>query len=299
MSEKNFLSWIGFKNEEAAPVTPTGNSLERIRELESQLADLRSRKDITTLTKEEFEILATETATIIIKSAQAREAKAAALAQKVLADSSKSSKETITSADSKARQILSGAEARGRKYLETAETEANEKIASAQKEGEDFLNVKKHEALQVASSAKREADKLVSDALSEVSNYRGWLATAISESERLYRIQSQSLQAAEGAISQSRSRISNAFEKLAALQTDITTNLDSQDRPQSKVLIRAADVIAAELKEVQAVEKETAIPEVPIHKVSTPVTPRKGPVKKSVSSAATTNGKRRAATKSK
>ena len=44
MGEKNsFLSWVGFKGEE--PVEP--NSVDRIRELENQLSDLRSRRDIT------------------------------------------------------------------------------------------------------------------------------------------------------------------------------------------------------------------------------------------------------------
>ena len=44
MAEKNsFLNWVGFKGEEEqAP-----SSVERIRELESQLADLKSRRDIT------------------------------------------------------------------------------------------------------------------------------------------------------------------------------------------------------------------------------------------------------------
>ena len=46
--KKNFLNWVGFKeSESAAP-----SSVDRIRELESQLNDLRSRRDITTLSKE-------------------------------------------------------------------------------------------------------------------------------------------------------------------------------------------------------------------------------------------------------
>ena len=49
--KKSFLNWVGFKeSESAAP-----SSVDRIRELESQLNDLRSRRDITSLSKEEFE----------------------------------------------------------------------------------------------------------------------------------------------------------------------------------------------------------------------------------------------------
>ena len=68
MAEKNFLSWVGFKSEVEDKSAPTQNALERIRELESQLNDLRSRRDITGLSREEFEILATETAMSMIKS---------------------------------------------------------------------------------------------------------------------------------------------------------------------------------------------------------------------------------------
>ena len=82
MAEKNFLSWVGFKGEDESKPAPTQNALERIRELENQLNDLRSRKDITGLSREEFEILATETAMSMIKSAQQREARANAAANK-------------------------------------------------------------------------------------------------------------------------------------------------------------------------------------------------------------------------
>ena len=81
MAEKNsFLNCVGFKGEESSQP----NSVYRIRELEAQLNDLRSRRDITTLSKEEFEILATETAMTMIKSAQLREAKAQAAADRLV-----------------------------------------------------------------------------------------------------------------------------------------------------------------------------------------------------------------------
>ncbi len=67
MADKNFLSWVGFKGEEEGANKPNltagSASLDRIRELESQLNDLRSRRDITSLSKEEFEILQTTSRT--------------------------------------------------------------------------------------------------------------------------------------------------------------------------------------------------------------------------------------------
>ena len=53
MAKKNgFFNWVGYKEEGE----PSLSSVDRIRELESQLADLRSRRDIRSLSKEEFEI---------------------------------------------------------------------------------------------------------------------------------------------------------------------------------------------------------------------------------------------------
>jgi hypothetical protein len=85
MAEKNFRNWVGFRDE--AEREPVANPVDRIRDLESQLSDLRSRRDITGLSREEFEILATETAMAMIRSAQAREAKAHAAAERVINES--------------------------------------------------------------------------------------------------------------------------------------------------------------------------------------------------------------------
>jgi hypothetical protein len=226
MGEKNsFLSWVGFKGEE--PVEP--NSVERIRELENQLADLRSRRDITTLSKEEFEILATETAMSMIKSAQLREAKAQAAADRVVKETTRAAKDTLESADLKARSILSGAESRGRKYIQVAESEAAEKIARSEAEAETLLEVKKREAMAIATAARREGERIITSATGEISNYRQWLASVIGEAERLYKIQTQSLDAAENAIHQSRTRLESAFVRLSELQETVLNNLNDDN----------------------------------------------------------------------
>jgi vacuolar-type H+-ATPase subunit H len=284
MSEKNFLSWVGFKSEESKSDSSAGNALERIRELEAQLADLRSRRDITTLTKEEFEILATETAMIIIKSAQHRESKAAALAQKVISDSTKTAKDAVDGAEAKARQILGGAESRGRKYIEAAESEASQTIATAENSASELINETRREALQVTQTAKRDAEAMVSEANNEVVEYRTWLSSAIAESERLYRIQTQSLQSAEQAIAQSRSKLGGAFEKLAGLQTDISA---------TRSFISAADVLAAQASTDLTI---AVIPEVPF----TPTAAIKKSVKRSSPAGGSpTKGARRAPAKRK
>jgi hypothetical protein len=226
MSEKNsFLNWVGFKGEESnAP-----SSVDRIRELEAQLADLRSRRDLTTLTKEEFEILATETAMTMVKSAQLREAKAQAMADRVINETSRQSKDAIESADQKAKSLLLSAETRGRKYLHAAETDAQELLERAELEVETLVEAKKREAAQLTATARREGERLISDASRDVTEYRQWLSGVISEAERLYKVQTQSLDAAESAIHQSRSRLESAFLRLTELQKNVKENLNSDD----------------------------------------------------------------------
>ena len=216
-----FLNWVGFKEGE----TTTQNSVDRIRELEAQLADLRSRRDITSLSKEEFEILATETAMSMIKSAQAREQKAFSASERVVSEASKTAREALEAAESKARAILSGAESRGRKYITTAESEAQDIISQATADAESIYEEKRREVTALALAARREGERMISEAQNEVVAYRQWLSQVMSEAERLNRIQTQSLNAAENAIAQGRSSLETAFARLSDLQKKVSENL--------------------------------------------------------------------------
>ena len=263
MAEKKFLSWVGFKGENPVnaarvinseePVSGSQSAISRIRELENQIAELRSRRDITNLTKEEFEILASETAMTLIRTAQSRENKALAAAQKIISEGTQSAKELVQSAESKAKSFvaqaearLAQAEARGRKYIEAAQVEAESTLASAAHEAEQLISSKKREAATLTGAAKREADELIASAVTDIADYRGWLSTAIAEASRLHKIQSQSLNAAEQAIEQTRNRLASAFEKLAALQGDIEANLTPQNLPKAKEYIRAGTRVTEE-----------------------------------------------------
>ena len=223
-NEKNtFLNWVGFK----AAETSTQNSVERIRELEAQVSDLRSRRDITSLSKEEFEILATETAMTMIKSAQAREQKAFSSSERLVSEASKTAREALESAETKARALLSGAEARGRKYISVAESEAQEIVSQATADAQAIVDEKHREVTSLALAARRESERIVSDAHNEVIEYRQWLSQLITEAERLHRIQTQSLHAAETAIAQGRTSLETAFSRLNDLQSKVSENLNS------------------------------------------------------------------------
>jgi hypothetical protein len=256
MAEKKFLSWIGFKDQtdnssssgssdlgsastSGSASTGGPSTFERIRQLEAELADLRARRDITSLTEEEFEILATETATTLIKTAQAREARAVAAAERALAEGTRIAKQVTESAESKARSVLQSAEGRSRKYLEAAEAEAKEAIAKATHAAETLIDSKQREAATITSAAKREAERVIKEATDDIMNFKGWLLGAVEESERIQKVQHQALAAAEDGIRQARTRLSHAFERLSALGEDIQGSLDESHRPKDKEFTRS------------------------------------------------------------
>ncbi len=272
MAEKNFRSWIGLREE--AERAPVANPVDRIRELESQLAELKSRRDITGLSREEFEILATETAMSMIKSAQAREAKANAAAERLINDTSRDAKEVLEGAENKARSILAGAETRGRKYISAAEVEAAELVRNASREASSIANAKiaeadsvvdgkRREAVALTTAARREAERVISEAAENVVEYRAWLADIIVESERLYRSQASALSAAEAAIAASREKLDSAFARLSKMQTVVNDSLNEDGTVKKSAPIRVESkrtraAIAAPKKTSKAPAKKTA-----------------------------------------
>ncbi|CAB4583639.1 unannotated protein [freshwater metagenome] len=99
-------------------------------------------------------------------------------------------------------------------------------IEKAELEAASAFESKKREAASLAAAARREGERIITDAAREVIEYRQWLSGVISEAERLYKIQTQSLDAAEGAIQQSRSRLETAFVRLNELQKAVQQNLN-------------------------------------------------------------------------
>ena len=272
MAEKNFRSWVGFRDESER--TPVANPVDRIRELESQLADLKSRRDITGLSREEFEILATETAMSMIKSAQAREAKATAAADRLINEANRSTKDALESAENKARSILAGAESRGRKYISTAEAEASEIVRDASREAtavasakiaeaDSVVDGKRREAVALTTAARREAERVIAEAADNVTEYRAWLADILVESERLYRSQASALSAAEAAIAQSREKLDSAFARLSKMQAVVDNSLNEDGTVKKSAPIRVESkrtraAIAAPKKSAKAPVKRTA-----------------------------------------
>lgn len=228
--------WMGFAPEKElageSVTSSNSNSLARIRELESQLAELRSRRDITSLSKEEFEILATETAMTLIRTAQKRESTSVQSAERVVSESKRSAQSAIEAAENKVRTILSSAEVKGRRLIEAAEGDAAEVIQDASRKAEELIATKRRDAMSITSAARKEAEQMIAMATSDVASYRAWLSSVVDEAERLYKVQVQSLAAASTAIEQSRGRLDAAWERLSQLSTVVERSIDETGKPR-------------------------------------------------------------------
>ena len=113
-------------------------------------------------------------------------------------------------------------------------------VAKAEVEAETLFENKKREITVMATAARREGERIITEATSEVGSYRQWLASVISEAERLYKIQTQSLDQAESAIQQSRARLQSSFERLEQLQEQVLQNLNADDTIINRGPIRVA-----------------------------------------------------------
>lgn len=246
--------WMGFKDDESSTSATTSHAtstsssgnftsaatgvgsapvsgLERIRELESQLSDLRSRRDITALSREEFEILATETAMTLIRTAQQRESKAQATAERLIVESQRSARSALEAAEAKAKNLLSQAETRGRRLIEAAEGDAAEIVEGAKARGEEVFNARKREATALTSAAKKEAEQMITEAAGDVTRFRQWLSELTNDAERLYRVQLSSLDAAAKAIEDSRSRLDQAWQRMSQLGVIADAEFDENGKP--------------------------------------------------------------------
>ena len=286
MAEKRFLSWLGFNTEavtesvtadstsasgkNSAQAQPV-NTVARIRELEAQLADLRSRRDLTSLTKEEFEILATETAMTLVRTAQTRESRSITAAQKLAQESARSAQIAIAEAQSVAKQLLTAADGRGKRVLQNAEesarqiareaeASANQTLVAATREIESLVSAKKKEASNILSAARRNADGLVSDAIADVNQYKSGLSHTMSETERVYKWQMTSLAGAADAIEEAKSKFTSAYATLKEMHSTILANVTDGKTPPPE------DLVEVSPRRIPAPAKRRSAPRTPATK---------------------------------
>ena len=191
---------------------------------------------------------------------QHERAKAQAASDRLVNETQRQAKDALEAAQEKAQSILSGAEARGRKYIKAAETEATEKIEQAEITAEELLEQRKREGSAIVNSAKREGDLIIGEASRDVLEYRQWLNSVMEEAGRLYKIQTQSLDAAQEAIHASRNRLESAYGRLAELRNNVLENIKEDGKLVSKEPLRVKSertkpAIAAPKKKKKAASK--------------------------------------------
>ena len=117
-------------------------------------------------------------------------------------------------------------------------SDLTEKIEQAEITAEELLEQRKREGSAIVNSAKREGDLIIGEASRDVLEYRQWLNSVMEEAGRLYKIQTQSLDAAQEAIHASRNRLESAYGRLAELRNNVLENIKEDGKLVSKEPLR-------------------------------------------------------------
>ena len=187
-------------------------------DLQSELADLRKRRDLRELSSAEIELLASKTAAMLIEAAHAREAQAEAAATRSLAEASRRAQEMISEAEAEARKLVAAAQAEAGKLAAAAEAET----ASLRRELQSKLGNVDAERERLLEAARREARQLSADAEAKVAQYRAWLRRQVDDARKIHKGLSDRL----GAIAELSRGHDEALAKAAAALDELHKDSD-------------------------------------------------------------------------
>lgn len=170
-AKKNILDWIGYKRDVATKLPSTPDELlAYIQELESELEELRSRKDFAEMTEQELEALAAETAVQILSTVHQREEDAKKLAEKIIEDAEKQAQKILQAAQKKSdalesdvAAVLKNAEKQAAQISKTAQQAASQSVVQAESEVAKMRSDAEAEAKVIIEGAQARAEKLQRD----------------------------------------------------------------------------------------------------------------------------------------
>jgi len=203
-------SWLGYRPEQQDDAAPDLGA--RIRELESELAALRAKRDFTELSEAEIETLAGETAVTILKAAHSREAAAKATGERIVAQANAEAAALTAAAQKQAAETKSSAE----------------KIAAA------LVSNANQDAETLVRNATNESNALRNAAQEEVRRHKAWLAANVKEALKLQNIQTQALATVMKNIETWQANVNNAVGQLAAHQQSLNAEVAKDDAQDTK-----------------------------------------------------------------
>ena len=266
-TKRRVLDWIGLKKEEVVPASSSAEELiERIKQLQQENAELKTRKDLQDLAPAEIEALAAETAVSILKTVHVREAEAkaaanellessakkataaltsaekrladaSAVADKTILDAQKAATDTIESATKKAASLVAEAEASAKQIRATLDAEGQQIRTEAQQWANQTRAAAEAEIAKLKSEAQQWADAVRTAAENQAARVRADIAGSIAEARETQK-----------AVADAHDKLLKAVEKQYRQAVAAVENIDGH----------AAEVKAAEAKPKAAAKKTEA-----------------------------------------
>lgn len=195
-ARRRVFDWIGYRRENniAVESLSAGELVEVVRQLETEVAQLRVAKNLADLETSELEKLASETASTMLAAVHRRESEAKALAKDIVAKADKQADKALAQMQRKADEILADAEAR----LQNAIKVAKETVEKAEKESAQIRRTVETETTNLKAAAEAHAQQVMSDAtkwaeaqrraaLEQANDIRRQVAGAIAASRDAHR----------------------------------------------------------------------------------------------------------------
>lgn len=201
MSKLNLRAMVGYANGDSAHVDPYA----RIQELEAQVELLSNQSpDLSAIPESDLEVLASETATILLKAAKER-----------LRTAVEESESRLAAARAEADRILS--DARNAASQLSAETTANAERATtnARSQAERIIAEAERSSEAIIAAAQEGAARLDAESLRDRQQTKAWIETAFGGA-------AARLKASEDQLQVLRAQIETAIDTVVQQRAEIT-----------------------------------------------------------------------------
>ena len=242
------------------PAPATASSGPDPRQLIAELNELRKRKDLSALSTDEIEILASSTAAAMIAAAHKRQAEATAAVEQAVAEAKRRAAEVLKESEAKLAsatatmdRAASEAQRQGLAIITSAQEQAKKIVAAAEAETASMKSELQSRLADVAgerdrllSAAKQEADELRAKAAAAAAEHEAWLRKQIDSASRIQQGVAERLDSVAHALSAHKETVAASLAALLGLTaasqksaTETTTpaaepTVDSPDKGDSE-----------------------------------------------------------------
>lgn len=227
----------GLESTPAQPSAAAAPAGPDVKQLMAELSELRKRKELSSLTADEIEILASTTAAAMIAAAHKRQAEASAAVEQAVAEAKRRATQVLAEAEAK----LAAAETALQSAAGEAQRQAQAVLSSAQQQAKHIVEAAQAETIamrtelqtrladvagereRLLAAAKREADDLRAKAQAAAAEHAEWLRKQIDSATRIQQGVSERLESVAAALSAHRETVTTSLTALLGLTAQPAT----------------------------------------------------------------------------